>query len=365
MSRQFQIEKAVRERVPIIIGLWSPSNGGKTFSALRIATGMQRVFPGDIVLVDTENERGKQYADYFDFQHVDFNPPFSPLDYIEVLEQVQAHNPSVVIVDTFSYEHEWVLEEQERVAHELAKKWNTTYDKAGQAAWGRAKKPRKELIRYLRRTKLNIIMCYQAKEKTATIRKNGKTTIDNIGYQPIAGKEYVFDMSISALLYPGSEGKAYFRTGKHGEDMMTKIIEPLKHIFPTDGIQLTEDIGEQLATWAKGDSKPTPAKPTTTPKPPARPEVLTKLEDYLTAGKIPDKQVTLGKETVNLLEKSKGAIKYIKGILRGNGTFTTITSGYKSIMQIIELIEAEPKELDVSREKDQEPVSESDELDIF
>ncbi len=359
MSRQFQIEKAVRERVPIIIGLWSPSNGGKTFSALRIATGMQRVFPGDIVLVDTENERGKQYADYFDFQHVDFNPPFSPLDYIEVLEQVQAHNPSVVIVDTFSYEHEWVLEEQERVAHELAKKWNTTYEKAGQAAWGRAKKPRKELIRYLRRTKLNIIMCYQAKEKTATIRKNGKTTIDNIGYQPIAGKEYVFDMSVSALLYPGSEGKAYFRTGKHGEDMMTKIIEPLKHIFPTDGIQLTEDIGEQLAQWAKGDSKPKPAK-----KPADLPVCieLEKLLRYLDTGKIPDKEVTIGKETVNLLEKAKGAIKYLKGLSR---EFDSNVKGYKPITQIIELIEAEPKELDVSRDKDQTPVSESDELDIF
>lgn len=361
--REFKIEKAVREKIPLNIGLWSPSGGGKTFSALRLATGIQRVFPGEIVLIDTENERGKHYADDFEYHHVDFQPPFSPLDYIAVLEQVLTHKPSVVIVDSFSYEHEWILEEHDRVALELAKKWNSTFDKVSQAAWGKAKAPRKELIRYLRRTKMNVILCFQAKEKTATVRKNGKTSIDNIGYQPIAGKEYVFDMSVSALLYPGSEGKAYFRTGMKGEDMMTKLEEPMKKMFPDDGIQLTESHGEQLATWAKGDSKPAskPAK-----KPAKKPDnfpvciELEKLIRYLDKGKIPDKQVTLGKEKVNLLEKSKGAIKYLKGL---KVSFTSSVEGYKSIIQIIELIEAEPeKELDVSRDKDKQT---EQELDIF
>ncbi len=355
--RQFQIEKAVREKIPLNIGLWSPSGGGKTFSALRLATGIQRVFPGNIVLVDTENNRGKHYADDFDYQHVDFVPPFSPTDYLDMFKQIEVYNPSIVIVDSMSHEHSWILEEHEKVAHELANKWNTTYEKAGQAAWGRVKAPRKKLVEYLTRTPLNIILCFRAKEKTATIKKNGKTTIDNIGYQPIAGKEYVYEMSVSALLYPGSEGRAYFRTGKSGEDMMTKLEDPMKKFFPTDGIQITEDIGEKLAQWAKGDNKPKPAKKLT-----ARPEALTKLEDYLTAGRIPDKQVTLGKETVNLLEKAKGAIKYLKGLSR---EFDSNVKGYKPITQIIELIEAEPEELDVSHEKDQAPVSESDELDIF
>ena len=144
--RQFKIEKAVREKIPLNIGLWSPSGGGKTYSALRLATGIQKVFPGDIVLIDTENGRGLHYADDFKFHHVNFDPPFSPLDYIEVLEQVQAHNPSVVIVDSFSYEHEWILEEHERISHELAKKWNTTYEKPVKLHGGKPKHPGKNSL---------------------------------------------------------------------------------------------------------------------------------------------------------------------------------------------------------------------------
>lgn len=357
MSRQFKIEKAVREMIPLNIGLWSPSGGGKTFSALRLATGIQRVFPGKIVMVDTENKRGKHYADDFDYQHVDFTPPFSPTDYIEMFKQIEQYNPSVVIVDSFSHEHSWILEEHEKVSHELAKKWNTTYEKAGQAAWGRVKAPRKKLVEYLTRTPLNVILCFRAKEKTATVKKNGKTTIDNIGYQPIAGKEYVYEMSVSALLYPGSEGKAYFRTGKTGEDMMTKLEDPMKKIFPNDGMQITEDIGEKLAKWAKGDSKP--AKKSAPQKPPAE---LATLEKYLADGLVPDKSVTIRGKSVNLLQKANGAVKFLTGL---TGEFNSKSNGYTDILSVIDLIEkAQPEEeLDVSRpEKDQ---GKEDELDIF
>ncbi len=361
MMRQFKIEKAVREMIPLNIGLWSPSGGGKTFSALRLATGIQRVFPGNIVLVDTENKRGKHYADDFEYQHVDFVPPFSPTDYMEMFKQIEVYNPSIVIVDSMSHEHSWILEEHEKVSRELAKEWKTTPYKAGQAAWGRVKTPRKKLVEYLTRTPLNVILCFRAKEKTATVEKNGKTTIENIGYQPIAGREYVYEMSVSALLYPGSEGRAYFRTGKSGEDMMTKLEDPMKKIFPNDGIQITEDIGEQLARWAKGDSKPVKKTPA---KKPVRCPELDRLEDYLIDGFIQDKIIEIRGHKVNLLTKAKGAMKYLRGLTE---EFNKSTSGYADIQTVIKIIEAdkEPEELDVSREKDQAPVSEQDELDIF
>ena len=354
MSRQFKIEKAILSEVPLNIGLWGPSGCGKTLSALLLALGIQRIFPGEIVLVDTENKRGLHYADMFKYKHVDFTEPFSPLDYMEMFKQIESYKPSVVIVDSFSHEHSWILEEHEKVSSELAKEWNTTPYKAGQAAWGRVKAPRKKLVEYLTRTPLNVILCFRAKEKTATVEKNGKTTIENIGYQPIAGREYVYEMSVSALLYPGSDGRAYFKTGKTGEDMMTKLEDPMKKIFPQDGIQITEDIGEQLAIWAKGDSKP--VKKSAPVKPPAE---LTTLQKYLADGLVPDKEVTIGKDKVNLLVKAKGAVEHLKKL---TCEFDSSVPGYKPIKQIIKLIE-ESQELDVSRpEKDQ---GKEDELDIF
>src|SRR6266849_4599710 len=78
MARKFEDRPAVREATPLLIGLVGPSNSGKTFSALRLATGIQRVSGGDIWGIDTESRRMLHYADKFKFRHVPFGAPFGP-----------------------------------------------------------------------------------------------------------------------------------------------------------------------------------------------------------------------------------------------------------------------------------------------
>lgn len=80
MVRTFVDKPAVRDKVPLLIGLAGPSGGGKTFSALRLASGMQRVSGGDVYVVDTESKRALHYADKFKFRHLEFTAPFGPLD---------------------------------------------------------------------------------------------------------------------------------------------------------------------------------------------------------------------------------------------------------------------------------------------
>ncbi len=362
MSRQFQIEKAVRSEVPLLVGLMGPSGGGKTFSALRIASGIQKISPGDIVGIDTESNRMKHYADIFDFQHVPFTEPFGSLDYLEVLDFVQSKKPSVIIVDSASHEHEGpggLLDLHETELDRLAGDDYAKRQRMGMLAWQRPKSDRRKLINGLLQMNSNFIFCFRAKESSRPGKdKNGKSIIENFGFMPIAGSEFVFEMTINMLLLPHANGHPTWKSENRGESMMMKLPEQFRDIFKSD-VQLNEDIGQQLAQWAKGDNKPKPAE-----KPADLPVCieLEKLLRYLDTGKIQDKEVTLGKETVNLLEKAKGAIKYLKGLSR---EFDSNVKGYKPITQIIGLIEAEPKELDVSREKDQEPVSESDELDIF
>jgi len=262
MSRKIEIVKAVRSSIPVNVGLWGPSGCGKTYSALRLASGIKRVYPGPIVLVDTENGRGKHYADLFDYEYVSFDPPFNPLDYLDVLQQVEIYKPSVIIVDSFSHEHSGIggyLETQEKKAEELAGKWRTTRDKAAMPAWAFASGQRKKLIRYITRMNTNLISCFRAKDKSAPAKNDkGKMTIEHLGYMPEAGKEYVFEMTLSCLLPPGSKGHAVFQTGNKGEDLMTKLPEQFRKTFEGKNIQLTEEIGEKLALWAKGDEKPRP-----------------------------------------------------------------------------------------------------------
>jgi adenylylsulfate kinase-like enzyme len=70
-ERKFTANDAKREHVPLLIGLTGPSGGGKTFSALRLATGIQQVTGGDIYFIDTESRRALHYADQFKFKHVE------------------------------------------------------------------------------------------------------------------------------------------------------------------------------------------------------------------------------------------------------------------------------------------------------
>mgnify|MGYP001582171076 FL=1 len=54
MSDTFVIRKATRSQLKLLLALISPSGGGKTYSALRLARGL--VGPkGRIVLIDTEH----------------------------------------------------------------------------------------------------------------------------------------------------------------------------------------------------------------------------------------------------------------------------------------------------------------------
>src|SRR5262245_49677002 len=122
-NRTFESKPAVREQTPLLLGLVGPSGTGKTFSALRLATGIQRVSGGDIFMIDTEAKRGLHYAERFKFQHLSFASPFSPLDYMAAVEHCVSKGARIVLIDSLSHEHEGpggVLEMHEAELNRLA-----------------------------------------------------------------------------------------------------------------------------------------------------------------------------------------------------------------------------------------------------
>ncbi len=358
MSRQFKIEKAVLKEVPLYIGLAGPSGGGKTNSALRLATGIQKIFPGPIIGIDTESNRMLHYANSYDFQHIPFGEPFGSLDYLEVLKFAQSKKPSVTIIDSISHEHEGVgglLDLHDKELDRLAGDDYAKRQRMGMLAWQKPKANRRKLINGLLQMNSNFIFCFRAKNSSRPVKKNGKTEIENFGFVPVAGDEFVFEMTINMLLLPHADGHPTWQSENKGESMMMKLPEQFKPIFSKD-VQLNEDIGEKLAKWAKGDTKP--AKKSAPQKPPAE---LATLQKYLANGLVPDKSVTIRGKSVNLLQKANGAVKFLAGL---TGEFNSKSNGYTDILSVIDLIEkAQPEELDVSRpEKDQ---GKEDELDIF
>ena len=83
-----------------------------------------------------------------------------------------------------------------------------------------------------------------------------------IGYMPIAGEEFVYEMTLKCLLLPGANGFPTWMSEQDGEREMMKLPEQFRDMFGgAKRPQLTEEIGEQLATWGAGTSVAAKAAP--------------------------------------------------------------------------------------------------------
>ena len=257
MTRTFTDAQAVRSSVPLMIGLTGASGSGKTYSALRLASGIQRVTGGEIFVIDTESRRSLHYADVFSFRHVEFTAPFSPLDYLVAIEHCVSKGAKTIVVDSCSHEHEGpggVLEWHDRLTGELAEKWGTSREKVQLTAWCEPKAARRRLINTVLQLGCNAIFCFRAKEKIKPPPK-GEREIQHLGWMPIAGEEWVYEMTANCLLYPGSRGVPEWAPTLQGERQMVKLPSYLAQTLNADGAapQLSEDIGEAMARWASGD----------------------------------------------------------------------------------------------------------------
>ena len=106
------IRKAVREQVYTKIALMGSSGCGKTYSALRLATGMKKRLDelnggnAKILLANTEGSRGVYYANEFEYDIADLEPPYNPEAYIELIEDAIEAKYDILIIDSASPEWE-------------------------------------------------------------------------------------------------------------------------------------------------------------------------------------------------------------------------------------------------------------------
>jgi len=263
MTREFQIQPGVREKVPLFVGLVGPSGSGKTFSALRLATGMKKAHGGPIIFIDTENRRALHYATDFDFMHLEFGAPYGSLDYLAAINQAADLNPSAIIIDSMSHEHEGpggLLEAHERELDRMVPPGQPDWkrDSMGFAAWQKPKTDRRALLQGLTRTNANVIACFRAQEKTKPVKNDkGKMVPTIIGWSAITDQTFVYEMTMCALLLPSAKGVPTWETDMPAERAAMKRPGQFEDII-RNGEALCEDHGYQLARWAAGGAEPKP-----------------------------------------------------------------------------------------------------------
>lgn len=263
--REFEDRPAVREQVPLLLGLVGPSGSGKTWSALRTATGIQRVVGGDIFGIDTEARRMAHYAEHFKFRHLDFKAPFGSADYLAAITHCVRRGAKVVIVDQLSSEHDGpggMVGLHDAILDRMA---GTDYQKRERMkmlAWSEPKQARRALINGILQLNCNFIFCFRAKSISKPVKQaNGKTEVVPQGFVPIAGDEFVYEMTANVLLLPKSNGVPTWSSDNPGETAAMKLPQQFRGILDRPGEPLSEDVGERLARWAAGTPAQSSAGP--------------------------------------------------------------------------------------------------------
>lgn len=108
-------KKAEREKLWVKVLLTGPSGSGKSYSALRLATGLAKACDSRIAAVDTENGRIRYYADEFDFDDMQIVDPFTPEKFVEAIDDAVEGGYKVLILDSSSAEWKYLNEVHDKM----------------------------------------------------------------------------------------------------------------------------------------------------------------------------------------------------------------------------------------------------------
>lgn len=169
--------KAKAEQAALKMGMYGPPGSGKTFTALLMAEGLAKVTGKRIAVVDTEHgtdfycqavKTRQLHQEAFDFDAI------YTQSLTETLSAVKSLNPQehgVIVLDSIT--HMW-LAAMQAYAGKLTK-----IGTIPMTAWGKIKKPYKELMSFLLGTTMHVIICgrqkteYETDEETEELKAVG------------------------------------------------------------------------------------------------------------------------------------------------------------------------------------------------
>lgn len=239
--------KATKAQAKLRAAIFGPSGAGKTFTSLRVATGMG----GRIAVIDTERGSASKYSDRFSFDVLDLEDQ-SIDGYIAAIRMAADEGYAVLVIDSLSHGWQTLLEEVEKLAK--AKYRGNTW-----SAWSEGTPLQRKLVRAILDFPGHVIATMRSRTEWTTVDDGrGKKSPQRVGLAPEQGKgvEYEFDL----LVEISTEHIANVikdRTGKFQDRLIDKP---------------DEKFGRELAAWLS-DGEPA--------KPPARPEVKATTEPAL------------------------------------------------------------------------------------
>ena len=227
----FQIRDAKKTQLAVKVLCSGSSGSGKTYTALRLATGIVNKMGGNIVLINTEGNRGDLYSKDFKYQIIDLDEPRTPERYIEAIQYAISQGASVVIIDSLS--HEW------NYLNELVNNMpGTSFQN-----WGKVKPKHRKLTDYIASVGTHIIATGRGKDEyVMEMNDKGKQTPKKVGVGVQQEKDTEYEYMVTFNISQDTH--------------IANVMKDNTHLFEGRYEVLTEKDGEALYEWANSGEKP-------------------------------------------------------------------------------------------------------------
>ncbi len=254
---RFVVEDAIRTKIYPKIAIFSPSGGGKTYTSLRLATGMMEEYKNigikktEIWLANNEGDRGRYYANEFTYKIIELKPPHEPEMYYNLIEFAEnSDSCGVLIIDSMS--KEWA---GEGGCLDIAGSMGGTF----QNAWKKVTPRHRRVMEKLINSHLTIIATMRGEDQyTMETDSDGRNKVTKLGVGARTGKDFEYEFTTTFLL-----------------DQKTNSAENFKdntHLFENRSLgKLTEQDGINIIKWANS-SDVEPVKRELAPKEPTEEE---------------------------------------------------------------------------------------------
>lgn len=227
-------KKAKREQVWLKVLLSGASGSGKSYSALRLATGIAKKCNSGIAYIGTEGSRDKYYSDEFDYDLLSLNEPFECEKYMEAIDAAVDAGYKVLIIDSLSHEWKWL---------------NDTHDKMPGNSftnWGKLKPRHRKFMDKVLNSPIHIIATARGKDDWVLEDKNGKQVPKKVGMGQQQDKDISYEYTVSLMIAQDTHVASADKDN-------TKLFDGRYDV-------LTENDGIRLYEWANKGDAPEPPK---------------------------------------------------------------------------------------------------------
>jgi hypothetical protein len=252
----FDFDDATRENILIKMALTGPPGGGKTRSALGIATYLAEYLDlGEVYLIDSENRSSAKYA--FDprtgkgFKFKSLHLPtndYSPQCYMRAIEVAEKRGARILIIDSLS--HAWngvkgILEQVNDLTDASRSK------NAFSEGWRKATPLQRQFIQAMLGSPAHIIATMRSDpEWVVQEDERGKKSPTMIGLSPQQRKDISFEFDLCIDL-------KIDHTGVVSKSRCEELNEN-NGVYKLPG----ENVARILAEWVRSSDAPLPAAPT-------------------------------------------------------------------------------------------------------